>query len=116
MKFWHEGKLSIERALAIDHDILHVMAGAVIWLLCLTILRRPVRAWLPWLCTLVAALWNEASDLWVEIWPDPFVQYGEGAKDVLLTMLIPTTVMLISRFRPDLLRGRAPRSDDDRTD
>ena len=31
-------------------------------------------------------LCNEAVDLWVERWPDPGQPYGEGVKDLLLTM------------------------------
>ena len=33
---------------------------------------------------------NEANDFRVEIWPDPGMQFGEAAKDVVLTMFIPT--------------------------
>ena len=57
---------------------------------------------------LAAILWNEAVDLWVERWPDPGMQYGEGAKDVLLTMALPTILIWAARWRPDLFRG-APR-------
>jgi hypothetical protein len=44
-------------------------------------------------------------DLWLEQWPDPGQQYGEGAKDLLLTMAVPTIIMLAARSRPDLFRG-----------
>ena len=33
------------------------------------------------------------------------MQYGEGAKDVAITMLLPTLLMLAVRMRPDLFRG-----------
>jgi hypothetical protein len=43
-----------------------------------------------------------------EQWPDPGQRYGEGAKDVLLTLFVPTVIMFAARFRPDLFR-QAPR-------
>jgi hypothetical protein len=46
-------------------------------------------------------------DLWIEQWPDPGQQYGEGAKDLLLTMAVPTMTMLAARARPDLFRATA---------
>ena len=51
------------------------------------LLRRPVTSWPPLLWCVALILWNETVDLWVEQWPDPGMQYGECAKDVLLTML-----------------------------
>jgi hypothetical protein len=55
---------------------------------------------------LALILWNETVDLWVEQWPDPGMQYGEGAKDVLLTMIVPTVLLFAVRIRPDLFRRR----------
>jgi hypothetical protein len=37
------------------------------------------------------------------------MQYGECAKDVLLTMLLPTILMLAVRFAPGLFRGGSRR-------
>src|SRR5438874_1834624 len=68
-------------------------------------LRRPLTAWLPWLWALAVILWNETVDLWIEQWPDPGQQYGEGAKDLLLTMALPTLLMCAARVRPDLFRA-----------
>lgn len=56
-----------------------------------------------WLLAIIA--WNEATDLWNEQWPQPGQQYGEGAKDLMLTMLVPTLMMIAARARPDLFRG-----------
>ena len=50
-------------------------------------------------------LWNEAADLWNEHWPDAGQQYGEGAKDIALTMFVPTLLMIAARLRPDLFRA-----------
>jgi hypothetical protein len=48
-------------------------------------------------------------DLTLEQWPDKGWQYGESAKDVLLTMAVPTILMLAARLRPDLFRSGAAR-------
>ena len=102
MTSWHQGKLFIEHSLSFSHDSLHVMAGVLLWLVFGLLLRRPLTRWLPWLCVFAVILWNEAVDLWVEQWPDPGQQYGEGARDLLLTMIVPTLLMWVARVRPEL--------------
>ena len=105
MTSWHEGKLFVEHTIAINHDALHVIVGVLLWIALGLILRRPLSSWLPWAWLLAFILWNETVDLWVEQWPDPGQQYGEGAKDVLLTMFLPTVLMFVVRWRPGLFAG-----------
>lgn len=107
MSSWHQGKLFIEHSLAISHNSLHIFVGVLLWIAIGLLLRRPLTSWLPWLWVFGLILWNETVDLWIERWPDPGQQYGEGAKDLLLTMFVPTVIMLAARFRPDLFRGTA---------
>ena len=102
MSSWYQGKLFIEHAITIDHDALHIITGTVVWLVFGMVLRRPLASVRPWFWVLVVIVWNEAVDLWVERWPDPGMQYGEGAKDVLTTMFVPTLLMLAMRFVPGL--------------
>lgn len=104
MSSWHQGKLFVEHGIAISHDTLHLLAGVVLWLAIALIVRRPVTSWRPWLWLLALIGWNETADLWIERWPDPGAQYGEGAKDVLLTMALPTLLLIVARLRPDLFR------------
>jgi hypothetical protein len=61
-------------------------------------------SWRPWLWTFALIFWNEAVDLWTEVWPDPGQQYGEGLKDLALTMFVPTLLLAAVRLRPDLFR------------
>jgi hypothetical protein len=105
MQSWHQGKLFIEHSLSISHDALHMLVGALLWIALGLLLRRPLYTWRPWLWLLVFTLWNEAVDLWVEQWPDPGQQYGEGFKDLLLTLAVPTVMMMAARTRPDLFRA-----------
>ena len=76
------------------HDLWRALTGAM-------------SSWRPWLWVFALIFWNETVDLWIEQWPDPGQQYGEGAKDVLLAMFVPTVIMHAARLRPDLLRGSA---------
>jgi hypothetical protein len=105
MTSWHEGKLFIEHTIAINHDALHVIVGVLLWVALGLVVRRPLSSWYPWLWLLAFILWNETVDLWVERWPNPGQQYGEGAKDVLLTILLPAALMLVVRWRPGLFAG-----------
>ena len=104
MTSWHQGKLFIEHSLTINHDSLHMLVGVVLWLAFGLLLRRPLTSWRPWLWLFAIILWNETVDLWIEQWPDPGQQYGEGAKDLLLTMAVPTILLFAARWRPDLFR------------
>ena len=105
MESWHQGKLFLEHSLTITHDALHMLVGAFLWIVIGLVLRRPLYSWRPWLWLLAATMWNEAVDLWVEVWPDPGQQYGEGVKDLILTLAVPTMVMFAARLRPDLFRA-----------
>jgi hypothetical protein len=110
MTSWHQAKLFVEHSVAIAHGTLHVILGVLIWLALALLMRRPVTSWYPWLWLLAIILWNETVDLWTERWPDPGQQYGEGFKDLMLTMLVPTIIMFAARTRPDLFRrGLGPR-------
>jgi hypothetical protein len=102
MESWHEGKLFIEHSLRIDHDALHILAGTLLWLVLAVALRRPLTWWRPWLAVLGLNVWNEAVDLTLEQWSDRGWQYGETAKDLVLTMALPTLLMFAARLRPAL--------------
>jgi len=100
---WYQVKLFIEHASGISMDALHILVGFAVFLLAAQLLRTSVASAVPWLATLLLEIGNEAYDLHVELWPDPGSQLGEGAKDVMLTMALPTLLLLVARWRPDLL-------------
>ena len=109
MSSWHQGKVFIEYTLSIEHGTLHVIVGVLLWLAFALLLRRPVTDRVPWLLVFAIIVWNEIVDLWFEVWPEPGRQYGEGFKDILLTMFVPTVLMLAARSRPDLFRPGSSR-------
>jgi hypothetical protein len=110
MASWHQAKVFIEYAVAINHDALHVIVGVLVWLAAAMVSRRPLGHTRPWLWLLALILWNETVDLWVEQWPEPGRQYGECAKDLLLTMLLPTVLLIAIRWRPGLFAAGRARS------
>jgi len=110
MSSWHQGKLFIEHSLSISHDSIHIIVGMLLWLAFGLLLRRPLTSWRPWFCLFAVILWNETVDLWIERWPDPGQQYGEGAKDLILTMLVPTILIAAARLRPDLFMASPRKS------
>lgn len=102
MSFWLESKMFIERSIAFSQDAIHVIVGVLLMLVTALLVRKPLSSCWPWLVVLVSAIMNEGIDLWVEKWPDAGMQYGEGFKDLLLTMLLPTVLVLTSRALPQL--------------
>ncbi len=106
MASWHETKMFIEHASVVSSDALHVLVGTLVWIAVALVLRRSLSAWAPWLILLALTLFNECVDLWVERWPDMAMQLGESAKDVLLTMTLPTVLMLLTAYTSGLfVRG-----------
>jgi len=107
MMSWYRIKMFIEHASAVSSDALHVLVGAAAWIVIAMVLRRSLSASRPWLILLALILLNESVDLWVERWPDMAMQLGESAKDVLLTMTLPTLLLFAVRRRPNLFRARS---------
>ncbi len=108
---WYQIKLFVEHASGISMDALHMLVGFVIFLLAAMMFRRGIASPRPWFALLALELLNEAYDLHVERWPNIGHQLGEGFKDILLTMAIPTLLLLTARLRPQWLAGPAPGAD-----
>lgn len=111
----YSAKMFVERAMAFHNDALHVMAGLALALAFAAILRRSLADWLPWLGVLALELANEANDYFIETWPNEVPQqFGEITKDILLTMALPTLLLVIARRWPHLLAPQAaPTQPDD---
>lgn len=107
MSIWYQVKLLIEHASGVSMDALHVLVGVGLQLAFALLFRTPIKSWRPWLFVLALLLLNEASDLWVEQWPQPGMQYGEGLKDVGLTMILPTLLMILARLKREIFDDSA---------
>ena len=101
---WYQVKLFMARASGFSMDSMHVIVGVVAQLAFALLLKTSTARPLPLLLVLVLELINEASDWRVERWPQPGMQLGESAKDVILTMALPTLIFLVVRYRPKLFR------------
>lgn len=99
---WYHAKMFVEHALAFSHDAIHVFVGGLGLIAIAFVTRRTIADWLPWLAMFALTLVNEGVDLMMERWPDASMQYGEGFKDILLTMTLPTVMMLTARMLPQL--------------
>ena len=109
MVSWYDVKMFIEHASVVNSDGLHVLVGVLAWLVVALALRRSLADRLPWMILFALTLVNECVDLWAEQWPDKAMQFGESAKDVLLTMTLPTILLLAVRLRPNLFRSPSRR-------
>ncbi len=105
---WFKAKTFAEHMIGFSHDAVHVVAGVCLQLLIAALLKTSARSIWPWATVLALELVNEWSDMRVEAWPDQPMQWGEGAKDVLLTMGLPTLILALARFSPHLLGASAP--------
>ena len=101
---WYQVKLFLEHVSGYDMETIHAVIGVVLQLLFAWLFKSSVGRPFPLLAVLVLELINEAADFTVDIWPMPGMQYGETAKDIILTMFLPTLIFLVARRRPQLLR------------
>lgn len=104
---WYEVKLFVQHASGISMDALHVIAGVFLQFALALIFRVPLRRWSVWISVLVFELVNEVGDLRTETWPHVGMQYGEGLKDVVLTMVLPTVIIAASMLKPGLFSDEA---------
>jgi hypothetical protein len=99
---WLEIKTYLSDLTSLSRDALHIITGLGIHLLLVLVLRSWFGSLLPWFITLLFALGNEWLDLTFEVWVDEIRhrQWEDAASDVALTMLVPSLLLLLSRFAP----------------
>lgn len=99
-------KIFIGRFFGVSHDALHVIAGFLLHLFLAALFRSSIAKFWPWGVVLLAELANELNDLRFTRLPSLSEQLGEGAKDLALTMLLPTILLLGTRFSPQMFKRR----------
>ena len=99
---WYQMKMVALEATGLSRDALHILFGTGGLLLAAMVLRRTLASPLPWLCVLVAEALNEIWDLNYEEWLDR-PMWPESVQDLWVTMLIPTLLLIVSRYFPGLL-------------
>ena len=101
-EWWGRSKSFVERLFGVGNDALHVLIGALLVFVLAGVMRTSVRDIRPGLLVLFLALLNEWHDLRAETWPDRSMQYGEGVKDVILTIAVPALLFVLARWCPGL--------------
>jgi hypothetical protein len=99
---WSQMKTFVEHSAGFSNDALHVLLGCTVQILMAAIFRTSVASLRPWIVVFVLAIANEVYDLRTETWPDLWMQWGEGVKDVVLTMALPTLLSILVRYAPGL--------------
>ncbi len=93
---WGGEKIALATELGVEEDGLHVLVGVgLLLLLALVTGRRLDDPWL-WLAVLVAECANEAVDLTSVGGPE--ANWPASLHDLILTMLLPTALLLLLRF------------------
>jgi hypothetical protein len=103
---WYQLKVAVSTAMGVSQDALHIFTGVGLQILLALILRLRLSNLLPWSTVLGLEILNEYSDLRADIWPNRAIQYGESLKDVGVTMVIPTLLLLLVAFAPRLFVAR----------
>jgi len=101
---WYQMKLFLQHSAGFSMDALHVIAGVLLQILVAALFKTSLARPLPLAVVFLLELANEANDLRVEHWPEPAMQYGEGAKDIIMTMILPVVIFLVARHKPRLIR------------
>ena len=107
MSAYQTMKAFVEQVSPVTSDAIHVLVGCAAILVISLLSRRTLSEWLPWVGVLVLELLNEAVDLSIEHWPTRTRQFGESAKDILLTMAVPTLLLACARTFPRLWNSGA---------
>ena len=97
---WTHLKEFVEFATGFSRDSLHVILGVCLQLGVAAAFKIPVTRWFPWCVVLAFTTSNELHDVLVEYWNLPARQFGESAKDIILTMFVPTLILLAARYVP----------------
>ncbi|HEU0133945.1 MAG TPA: hypothetical protein VFR28_03910 [Allosphingosinicella sp.] len=104
---WQQIKETIAVWTGLERDALHIYAALLVQVGSALLLRRSLAHWAPWTAVLALAGANELLDIYgddlVEAW-----ELDAALHDLWNTMLLPSVLLLLSRFAPRLMAA-APR-------
>jgi hypothetical protein len=106
---WFDFKAGLEALAVIQDQALHVLAGVLLQLLFAALVRRPISSFLPWWGVVALELANEWADIRFSTWPGADAQYRDSLVDLLVTVALPTVLLVISRRYPGLLTRQGSR-------
>ena len=98
VRSWLDAKFGVEQTIPIGDHWLHFVAGPLILVAAALIMRRPLSNYGPWLAVLILAIVNELVDVAVALFtPEQSVHLGDSLSDVLMTISVPTVVLIAAR-------------------
>ncbi|HEY0042965.1 MAG TPA: hypothetical protein VGB62_00315 [Allosphingosinicella sp.] len=104
---WLHIKNAVEAFTGLERDALHVYGAVAVQLVAVIVSRKPLASFVPWSCVLVVEGANEASDLLTDGLVEAWEVQG-AVHDLWNTMLLPSLLLLLTRFAPSLAVGRRP--------
>lgn len=104
---WVQFKDYLSEVSGLSQDALHIYAALLVQTAAAALLRRSLAHPLPLLCLVLVLAVNEAIDLAEPGKPIEQWQVLGGLRDLWNTLLLPTALMLLARFAPALMTGRA---------
>lgn len=105
---WIGLKAELVGLIGLDRDALHVYAAVAFQLVVAGVTRRSLASFAPWLAVAGVELVNESADYFLEVWPDRALQQAGGLHDLVNTMLMPTVLLIASRYAPHVLTEKEP--------
>jgi hypothetical protein len=106
---WYSLKLLLVEQSALSRDALHIFFGLIGQILVALLIRRTLESPIPWTAVLIGELANEYFDLTEgDVWDKPM--WPGSLRDLLVTMAIPTALLLLTRFAPGLFARAAARA------
>lgn len=103
---WTAWKHALVDITDLDRDALHIYAGVALQIAVALLTRRKLGDWLPWVAVAAVAIVVEVADVKAEYWHSLALQIGKSVHDVLNTLILPTCLLVLSRFRAQLF-GRS---------
>jgi hypothetical protein len=105
---WYSAKMLVVDQTNLSRDALHIFFGLAGQVLVAIAIRRSLAHPVPWIAVLLFELANEYYDLAREEWSDKAMWPG-SVRDLLVTMAVPTALLLLTRFAPSLFARAAAR-------
>lgn len=103
--WWRPLKDGFEQSLPIVPQAVHVLVGVCIQLLAARWMRRSIAELRPWFVVLFLIVANESADLLSRQWPWTHDHVMDSVRDLVLTMFLPTLLLVAARTRPGMFRS-----------
>lgn len=103
--WWRPMKNGFEESIPIAPEAIHVLVGVCIQLFAAWWMKRSIAEWRPWFVVLFLIVVNESADLFSRQWPWTHRHVMASVTDLLLTLSVPTLLLVAVRIRPDMFRS-----------